>query len=102
VKTKQGVWGIDKEGLFLTDLLPWQTNLSLADHEGATMGIPNSFNVATAAQGQQDNFVIEVQCGNQECKFTWMDAILYQNKTVVRCPECKQYSLIDSSHIRTI
>lgn len=102
VKTEQGVWGIDVEGLFLTDLLPWQTNMSLAEHEGATVGIPSPFNLATAAQGRQDNFVIEVQCGNQECVFTWMDAIRYQNKTVVRCPKCRKYSLIDSSHIRSM
>jgi hypothetical protein len=100
VKTKQGVWGIDKEGLFLTDLLPWQTNMALAQHEGEIVGIPNAFNLGMAVQGTADNFVIEVQCGNTDCGYRWMDGIRYQAKTVVRCPQCREYNLIDSSYIR--
>lgn len=100
VKTEQGVWGIDKEGLFLTNLLPWQTNLALAKHEGEIVGTPNAFNLGMAVQDVADNFVIEVQCGNEDCGYRWMDGIRYQGKTVVRCPECRDCSLIDSSHIR--
>lgn len=102
VKTDQGVWGIDKEGLFLTDLLPWQTNQTLAKQEGEITGFPNFFNLGMASQGIADNFVIEVQCGSKGCGYTWMDGIRYQNKTVVRCPKCKAYSLIDSSNIHAI
>jgi hypothetical protein len=102
VKTEQGVWGIDKEGLFLTDLLPWQTNLALAKHEGEITGMPNMFNLGMVAQGITDNFVVEVQCGSEGCSYTWMDGIRYQDKTVVRCPQCREYSLIDSKHIHAL
>lgn len=102
VKTEQGVWGIDKEGLFLTDLLPWQTNLDLTKQEGEITGEPNPFNLGLAAREVADNFVVEVQCGREGCGYRWMDGIRYQRQTVVRCPECRSYSLIDSSHIRVI
>jgi hypothetical protein len=100
VKTDQGVWGIDKEGLFLTNLLPWQTNLALAKHQGEITGLPNAFNLSMAVEGIADNFVIEVQCGKKDCAYRWMDGIRYQDKTIVRCPKCKEYTLIDSSPIR--
>jgi hypothetical protein len=99
VKTNQGTWGVDKEGLFLTNLLPWQTNLALAQHEGEVVGFPSMFNLGLAATGKADNFVVEVQCGKGECGFTWMDALRYQKKTVVRCPKCKAYNVIDSSSL---
>jgi hypothetical protein len=102
VKTEQGVWGIDKEGLFLTDLLPWQTNLALAKYEGEIVGMPNTFNLGMAAEGVADNFVIELTCGNPDCDYRWMDGIRYQNKTIVRCPECRGYNLIDSRQIQAV
>ena len=102
VRTDQGTWGVDKEGLFMTDLLPWQINLGLAKYEGMVCGFPNMFNLGTAAHGIADNFVVEVQCGKPGCSYTWMDALRYQNKTVVRCPKCKSYSVIDSSNVHYI
>lgn len=102
VETDHGIWGIDKEGLFLTNILPWQTNLALAKHEGEITGLPNIFNLSMAAQEVADNFVIEVQCGNKDCGYRWMDGIRYQEKTVVRCPGCREFTLIDSSYIRAV
>ena len=43
VKTNKGTWGMDKEGLYLTDLLPWQTNLSLVQVNGSGTGVPSMF-----------------------------------------------------------
>ncbi len=73
VKTEQGVWGIDTEGLFLTNLLPWQTNLALAKQEGGITGMPSMVSVGSAVKGIADHFVIEVQCGSEGCGYSWMD-----------------------------
>jgi hypothetical protein len=99
VKTKQGTWGMDKEGLYLTDLLPWQTDLSLSQIEGSIVGMPSMFNLAMAARGTADNFVVQVQCGKDGCNGLWHDALRYQNKTIVRCPKCSSYNFIDSGNI---
>ena len=99
VKTKQGTWGMDKEGLYLTDLLPWQADLSLAQIEGSVVGIPSMFNLGMAERGMADNFVVQVQCGKDGCTGLWHDALRYQNKTIVRCPKCSSYNVIDSRNI---
>jgi hypothetical protein len=102
VKTNEGTWGMDKEGLFLTNLLPWQANLSLAQSDGEMVGFPSMFNVGMAARGNADNFVVEVQCGQEGCGFIWWDALRYQKETIVRCPKCKSYNLVDSSSVEYI
>jgi hypothetical protein len=102
IKTDQGVWGVDKDGLYLANLLPWQTNLSLAKQTGQITGIPAMASLASAVNNIADNFIAHVQCGNTKCEFIWQDGLRYQNKTVVRCPECKEYSLIDSSNVRSL
>jgi len=102
VKTPQGVWGVDVEGLYLTDLLDWQKNLSLAQYEGQIVGFPSMFNVGTAAKGIADNFVVKVKCGKESCGHEWMDALRYQSETVVRCPICSVYVKIDSNHIHYV
>lgn len=99
VKTQQGTWGMDKEGLYLTDLLPWQTDLSLAQVEGSVIGTPSMFNLGSAERGIADNFVVQVQCGKDGCSGLWHDALRYRNKTLVRCPKCSSYNVIDSSNI---
>lgn len=99
VKTQQGTWGMDKEGLYLTDLLPWQTDLSRAQVEGSVIGIPSMFSLSNAKRGIADNFVVQVQCGKDGCSGLWHDALRYRNKTLVRCPKCSSYNVIDSSNI---
>ena len=54
---------MDKEGLYLTNLLDWQTDISLAQFEASVVGIPNMFNLGIAERGIADNFVVQVQCG---------------------------------------
>jgi hypothetical protein len=102
IKTDQGVWGIDKDGLYLTNLLPWQINLELAKYSGQTTGFPAKSSLLFASKNITDNFIVHVQCGNPECGFIWQDGVRYQNKTVVRCPECKEFSLIDTSSIHVV
>lgn len=99
VKTERGTWGMDKEGLYLTDLLDFQEDLSLATGEGSIVGLPSMFNCGMAARGVADNFVVEVECGADGCGHRWYDGLRYQNTTVVRCPECDTYNVVDSRHI---
>jgi len=102
VRTDRGTWGMDKEGLYLTDLLPWQTELSRAVVSGQIVGTVNMLGLAVAAKGIVDNFVIEVRCGKSGCEGQWHDGLRYQNKTVVRCPKCSSYNVINSTIIRYI
>ncbi len=102
VKTRQGTWGIDKEGLYLTDLLDWQTDISLAQFEGSVTGIPSAFNLGIAERGVTDNFVVQVKCGKVGCNGLWHDALRYHNKTIVRCPKCSSYNVIDTNNIHYI
>jgi hypothetical protein len=102
VRTDRGTWGMDKDGLYLTSLLPWQTELSRAGAKGRIVGTVNMLGLAMAAKGIVDNFVIEVRCGKSDCESVWLDALRYQNKTIVRCPKCATYNEIDSGNIRYI
>lgn len=102
VKTEAGTWGMDKEGLYLTDLLDWQDDLSLATADGAVAGLPSMFNLGMAARGMADNFVVEIECGAEGCVKRWHDALRYQDKTVVLCPGCGTYNAIDSHNINYI
>jgi len=102
VKTERGTWGMDKEGLYLTDLLDFQSDLSLATAKGSIVGIPSMFNIGMAARGAADNFVVEVECGVKGCGHQWYDGLRYQDTTVVRCPKCDTYCTIDSRSINYV
>lgn len=98
VETPEGNWGIDVEGLFLEQLLIWQTEISSADCEGSI--IPMSWeliSLGSAARGQNDNFIARVQCG--KCEHQWQDGIRYQDFTVIRCPQCKTLNKVNSNNI---
>ncbi|MBN1965064.1 MAG: hypothetical protein JW910_10475 [Anaerolineae bacterium] len=95
-----GNWGMDKEGLYLERLLPWQTNLSMATVTGSCNLIPDMFSLQMAARGINDNFINTIQCGS--CGHEWQDGLRYKNVTVVRCPKCKTYNKIDTNNINVI
>ncbi|MDR2653138.1 MAG: DUF805 domain-containing protein [Prevotellaceae bacterium] len=97
VETPEGVWGKDKEGLYLVELLPFQKNLFLAQCEG-TYGNFSFNNITMAARGITDNFVGDIVCGS--CGAKWEDGLRYNNKTIVRCPECKKYNSVDTSNFK--
>jgi HEAT repeat protein len=96
VETPEGIWGMDKEGLYLVKLLPWQSDLSLADCEGKMSKPPTKFSAMMAVNGQMDNFVAQVQCG--KCGYEWLDGLRYKNITIVHCSKCKSYNTVDSNH----
>ena len=98
VETPEGNWGIDKEGLYLEKLLPWQLNISAAKTNGNHNPFSASiFGAKFAKNGMADNFVVDVECGS--CGFNWRDGVRYQNDTVVKCPKCKTLNKIDSRNI---
>ena len=103
VHTPEGTWGLDREGMYLEELQPFQTDLTLAECEGscAIFGAHmRMFNVYTTACGLTDNFADDVRCGS--CGHEWVDGIRYQDKTVVRCPKCYVYNLVDSTNIQVV
>jgi ssDNA-binding Zn-finger/Zn-ribbon topoisomerase 1 len=98
VETPEGNWGMDVKGLYLERLAPFQKDLGSAQIDGSTCSMPDMFGLQMAAKGINDNFVVNVECG--KCKHQWHDAVRYQNKTVVRCPDCKTLNKIDSSNFK--
>lgn len=94
VETPEGNWGVDRLGLYLEHLLPWQTDVEAAEYEGDVHGIANPVSLAMAAKGVNDNFVVTVECGS--CGHEWKDAVQYQSWTAVRCPSCKALNKVDS------
>jgi phage FluMu protein Com len=99
IETPDGNWGIDKEGLYLEQLLPWQKDLSLAGVEGSHNPLSVvAFSLQMAARHITDNFIVQVTCGS--CGQEWLDGVRYQNTTVVRCPKCKTYNSIDTGNIQ--
>jgi hypothetical protein len=97
VETPEGNWGMDKEGLYLERLLPWQLNVSSGTVEGRH-GLPGTmFGVIMTKKGIVDNFVVEISCG--KCGHEWQDGVRYQNTTVVKCPNCKTLNKVDSTNI---
>jgi hypothetical protein len=99
VETPEGIWGLDKEGLYLVELLPFQTNLSLAQCEGKLRAHSEGYTLGmqSAVVGQADNFVCEITCGS--CGFQWKDGVRFRKKTVVKCPACKKYNCVDTSEV---
>ena len=101
VKTSEGIWGMDKEGLYLERLLPWQKDIDSAKCQGHYMlASYNPFSLNMAAEGISDNFILKVQCG--KCEHRWLDGVRYQNVTIVRCPKCKSLNKVDSKNIIVI
>jgi hypothetical protein len=96
VETPIGNWGIDKIGLYLERLLPWQLDLSKAECEGGLFHPQSTTGLELAARRVNDNFVTKVECGC--CKHQWMDGVRYQDITIVLCPQCKKYNKVDSKN----
>jgi hypothetical protein len=96
VETPEGIWGLDKDGLYLVGLLPFQKNLSLSQCTGKISSInPLSIGVQMAAKGNTDNFVCGIVCGSCGCE--WKDGVRLREKTVVKCPQCGKYNCVDTS-----
>lgn len=98
VETSDGVWGADKEGLYLENLRPWQTDVGSAETEVASANVHSMSGLAMAARGITDNFISLVGCG--ACGKEWRDGVRYQNVTVVRCPDCGKKNKVDTSNIK--
>jgi ribosomal protein S27E len=90
VKTPNGTWGIDKDGIYLVELLPWQKDLSLGECECQISSWPSMHAIMMASQGIMDNVVAEIRCG--KCKHEWWDGIHLEKATIVRCPKCQTYN----------
>lgn len=98
VETPEGKWGRDKDGMFLEGLCPFQLNLSLAQCEATTALFPDRMqDLQMAAQKITDNYLLSLTCGS--CGYGWTDGVAYRAKTVVKCPECGKFNLVDTDHI---
>lgn len=96
VETPEGIWGVDKEGLYLVRLLPWQSDLSRAQCTGAVIEPPTPFSLQQAIlQDAVDNYIATVQCGY--CSHRWQDGLNYLAPTIVLCPGCSSYNRIESA-----
>jgi len=94
VETPEGDWGVDIDGLYLEQLVPFQLDINSADCEGSICGTPTPTSLQYAANEVADNFVVTVKCG--KCSNKWEDGICYKNMTVVRCPHCNSLNKVDS------
>lgn len=95
VETPQGKWGRDKDGLFLEQLCAFQHNLSLARCEASASIMPvRMADMQMAANKITDNYLLSVTCG--KCGFEWEDGVGYRTKTVVKCPECGTYNIVNT------
>jgi len=97
VETQDGNWGMDKEGLYLERLLPWQMDVSKVSVQGEHDFSHSIFSVAMAKKGITDNFVLGVTCG--KCQHKWHDGVRYQATTAVKCPNCKTLNKVDTTNI---
>jgi hypothetical protein len=100
VRTPDGIWGKDIDSLYQMQLPPWKTDLDLVECDGSATGFPDTRGFEYCAKGMSDNFVVEVACGR--CHHHWLDALRYQDSTVVRCPSCGAYNKIDSHKYRSL
>jgi hypothetical protein len=62
--------------------------------------LPTEFAAQMVLGGISDNFVTLVECG--KCGHQWRDGLAYQQVTVVRCPTCRTYSRVDTTHFRAL
>jgi hypothetical protein len=98
VQTPEGIWGLDREKLFLVRLLPWQTDLSLAQCDRTIVKPPSPFSIRVATSDPEvDNVVATVGCGR--CAHEWQDGMRYKERSVVRCPRCRAYNRVDTSRL---
>jgi hypothetical protein len=101
VETPRGNWGVDINGIYLEELLPWQMNISSYDCVGSIVqGSYSELGIKQAVIGNSDNFVLQVTCG--KCHNKWLDGIRYQNTTIVQCPQCTAKNKINSSNINVV
>lgn len=98
VETPNGTWGIDKDGMYLDKLLPWQKELSLGKCEGEISKWPSIHAIMVASQGLMDNAVAGIRCG--KCEHEWWDGIRLNKSSIVRCPKCKTYNKIKGGEIQ--
>ncbi len=98
VETPEGKWGRDKDGIFLERLCDFQRNPPLAQCQAKTAVFPYRMeDLQMAANKITDNYLLSVSCGS--CGYEWLDGVAYRAKTVVRCPECGKYNLVDTNGI---
>jgi phage FluMu protein Com len=100
VDTPEGAWGLDKLGLYLERLLPFQKAPEAAECDISAYGMPDPAGLEMAANGINESFVVKLQCGN--CRHEWLDAVRYQTKTAVCCPKCKKVNRADTTNIQRI
>jgi hypothetical protein len=99
VETPEGNWGVDIDGLYLEQLIPFQLDINSAQCEGVIIGKPSIASLKYAFNKLADNFVITVRCG--KCNHEWRDGVRYNDMTVVRCPNCTNLNKVDSRpHIK--
>ena len=96
VETPNGNWGMDRVGLYLEKLLPWQTDMSLAKCKGVAHHPTVVENSHMAARKIIDNYVTKITCG--QCAHEWDDGVRYQDFTVVQCPNCKTCNKVDTTN----
>jgi hypothetical protein len=97
VDTPEGKWGRDIQGIFLEELLPMQYKLDTAQCEGLIADIPSAFGFGLAARHMTDNYLAVISCGN--CAHLWCGGIRYRNRTIVKCPGCGSFNLVDSTKL---
>ena len=98
VETPNGTWGIDKDGMYLDKLLPWQKKLGLGKCEGEISTWPSIHAIMVAGQGLMDNAVAGISCG--KCGHKWWDGVRLNKTTIVRCPKCQTYNKIKGGQIQ--
>lgn len=99
VHTSEGDWGKDKDGIFLSQLVGYQRDLSLRQCDAKIALIPERMlELQLAANKVIDNYLLSVTCGI--CGYGWIDGVGYRTKTIIRCPDCGRYNLADTEHIR--
>jgi len=102
VRTPEGNWGMDQLGLYLEHLLPWQTDPDNAEVDAEDLfTCPYTMTgVDPCSKGTTDNFIVKVRCG--KCQRDWLDAVRYQDNTVVRCPDCGTYNRADTRQLYVV
>ena len=99
VHAPECTWGKDKDGIFLESLAAFQKDLSLRECDGTPALMPERMlDLQMAAQKITDNYLLNITCGS--CGREWKDGVAYRAKTVVRCPSCGRYNLVDTENIR--